>query len=309
MDLKQLRNLAAVLDAGSIGKAAAQLHISQPALSKSIRRLEEELGVLLFERDGRGVQPTRYAEGLRDYANSASFGLAQAMADIQALKSGTEGIVSLAGPQAIAEQLFGACAARIVRARPKLQLRITITSTELFSGLVAGQYDLVVAALYEEATEAGLARRLLFDDRFVAIVRPGHKLLALPHPEPRDLASQPWIFGPVGTLHRRRLEQFFNVAGLPLPRAAIECRSTEVIKSIVMATDHLALMSRMGAAAEISDGRLQAIELDSPFLTRPIGILWRQDRLTPPIEFAMAVIEEVCGESGLFASGRSASEG
>ena len=123
MDLRQLRNLVAVLEAGSIGKAAAQLHISQPALSKSIRRLEEELGVLLFEREGRGVQPTLYAERLRDYAAAASLGMAQARADLEALKSGTEGIVTLAGPQPIAELLFGAAAARIARARPKLNER------------------------------------------------------------------------------------------------------------------------------------------------------------------------------------------
>ena len=72
MDLKQLRNLVAVLEAGSINKAAERLHISQPALSKSISKLEAELGVLLFERDGRGVQPTRYADTLRECARTAS---------------------------------------------------------------------------------------------------------------------------------------------------------------------------------------------------------------------------------------------
>ena len=86
-----------------------------------------------------------------------------------------------------------------------------------------------------------------------------------------------------------------------MPRASIECRNIAVVKSIVMASDHLALMSRMAAAAEIRDGRLEAIALDSPFLTRPIGMLWRDDRLTPPIAFAMEAVEAVCAEAGLMA--------
>ncbi len=68
MDLRQLRNLIAVIDNGSLGKAAEVLHISQPALTKSIQRLEERLGVPLFYRDSRGMRPTVYGEAFRAHA-------------------------------------------------------------------------------------------------------------------------------------------------------------------------------------------------------------------------------------------------
>ncbi len=106
MDLRNLRNMIAVLETGSLGKAAERLHISQPALTKSIQRLEQELGVRLFEREPRGMRPTLYAESLRGYAKATSVGMAQAIAHINALKNGTEGMITVAAPSIIASTLF-----------------------------------------------------------------------------------------------------------------------------------------------------------------------------------------------------------
>src|SRR3954469_18990341 len=98
MDLRHLRNMLAVMEEGSLGKAAQRLNVSQPALTKSIQRLEEHLGVRLFDREVRGMKPTFYAESLKGYAKAACIGMTEAETQIAALRDGTEGIITVAGP-------------------------------------------------------------------------------------------------------------------------------------------------------------------------------------------------------------------
>src|SRR6476620_5530053 len=123
MDVRHLRNMLAVLEDGSIGKAALRLNISQPALTKSIQRLEEHLGVRLFEREPRGMKPTFYAESLRGYAKAACIGMAEAERQIAALRKGTEGVVTIAGPPLIMTELLPPVLVRLAQERPKLKVR------------------------------------------------------------------------------------------------------------------------------------------------------------------------------------------
>ncbi|HVY56481.1 MAG TPA: LysR family transcriptional regulator, partial [Xanthobacteraceae bacterium] len=90
MDLaRQFQNLLMVIEKGSLGKAAEALHISQPALTKSMRRLEDQLGVPLFYRDARGMRPTVYGEALHAHAQGIAIGIDQALRDIAALRAGS----------------------------------------------------------------------------------------------------------------------------------------------------------------------------------------------------------------------------
>ena len=88
MNLHQLKALLAVIETGSLNKAAQQLHVSQPALTKSIQRLEAQVGVRLFARNRSGMRPTPYAEMLRSYAEAVTSGLSQVQAKIDAAKGG-----------------------------------------------------------------------------------------------------------------------------------------------------------------------------------------------------------------------------
>jgi DNA-binding transcriptional LysR family regulator len=156
MDLRHLRNMLAVIEEGSLGKAAEKLNISQPALTKSIQRLEEQLGVKLFERKARGMEATSYADSLRAYAQSACVGMTQALKEIHALKSGTEGVITVAGPPLIATELLTEASVRLAAERPNLQFRIVAQNQELFTALLAGEFNLVVAMLYNEMPKVGL---------------------------------------------------------------------------------------------------------------------------------------------------------
>lgn len=299
MDLRHLRNMLAVMDEGSLGKAAEKLHISQPALTKSIQRLEEQLGVKLFERKARGMEATSYADSLRAYAQSACVGMTQAVKEINALRNGTEGVITVAGPPMIASELLPDVLVRLAAERPNLQLRVVSQNQELFTSLLAGKFTLVVAMLYNEMPKIGLTKRWLFDDKLVLVMRPDHPAAKLKKIKPQDLLGYKWAFSDNDTWHRRRLELYFEQFGLGMPRASLESREPAILKAAIMKSDHVGVLARIGVERELEQGLLTAIEIDSPFMMRPIGIVQREnDMPSPAVNAFVRILEAVCRERG-----------
>jgi DNA-binding transcriptional LysR family regulator len=295
MDLRHLRNMLAVMEEGSLGKAAQRLNISQPALTKSIQRLEEELGVRLFDRESRGMKPTFYADSLRGYAKAACIGMAEAESQIASLRNGTEGIVTVAGPPVIVTELLPQVLVRLSQERPKLQVRIVGQNKELFTDLLEGKFNLVVAMLYDELPKEGLVKQWLFDDRLVLVMRPDHPLAKRRKVKPTELLDQKWVFADDEMWGQRRLRLYFEQAGLALPRACFESRNPEVLKSIIMISDHIGMIAKLGVEKELAEGLLKAIELDSPLMLRPIGIVRRENEpISPAVMSFIRIIEEVC---------------
>lgn len=295
MDLRHLRNMLAVIEEGSLGKAAQRLNISQPALTKSVQRLEEHLGVKLFERDTRGMKPTVYAQSLQAYAKAACVGMAEAENRIRALRIGTEGAIRIAAPPLIALELLPDILVRLLRERPNLQAQLVSQNKALFSDLLEGQFNVVVAMLYDELPGDGLQKQWLFDDRLVLVVRASHPLANHTKITPRDLVDQRWVVPAGDTWSHRRLRLYFEQNGSPFPKAAIESRNPAILKSIIAISDYVGIISRLGVERELASGALKAIELNSPLMHRPIGIVRRDRELDhPAVKSFIALAEEVC---------------
>jgi DNA-binding transcriptional LysR family regulator len=295
MDLRHLRNMLAVMEEGSLGKAAQKLNISQPALTKSIQRLEEHLGVRLFERKTRGMQPTFYAESLSGYAKAACVGMAEAESQIASLRNGTEGIITVAGPPLITTEFLPAVLVRLSEERPKLQVRVVSQNKGLFTDLLEGRFDLVVGMLYSELPKEGLEKQWLFDDRLVLAMRPAHPMARRKKLRPQELLDQKWLFSGNDTWSHRRLRLYFEQAGLTPPRAGIESRNPAVLKAIIMTSDHIGMIARLGIEEEIAEGLLRAIEIDSPLMQRPIGIVRRENEpMSPAVKSFVRITEDVC---------------
>jgi DNA-binding transcriptional LysR family regulator len=295
MDIRQFRAFLAVIETGSLNKASQLLHVSQPALTKRIRRMEEQLGVRLFDRGARGMQPTPYAETLRSYAQAATSGMEQVLARIAALKSGTRGTLTVAGAPLTASTLFPEALVALKQERPEFDVRIVSQSRSLREGLLARDYELIATVLDEDASTKGLTQHFLFNDRLVIVARPGHRLLKGKKLTPEILQRCSWVYAEQNTWHRSRLQRYFEEAGLALPVATIECRAPAILKAIVACSDHVGLVTRLGVQAEVSAGVLEMFEIDSPLMARPIGLFWRErDALSPPAKAFIAILERIC---------------
>jgi DNA-binding transcriptional LysR family regulator len=294
MDIRQLRNVLAIFDKGSIGKAAEALRVSQPALTKSLRRLEDELQVKLFERTSRGMTPTIYGDCLRSHAQSVSTGIHHLRDNLQSLKSGLSGIVEVGAPPIVAPEVFSSSIAELTRERPNILVRLT---TELSPALIQrvqdGRLDFAVTFTADEAAPPDCLRRFLFNDRLVIAARAQHPITRSTHVSVREVAKYSWILPHQDNLHRQRLQLAFEAEGMPLPQAVIECNSVQFVKAAIQTTDCIALVSKMSVNLDENNGVIRTVELNSEFMTRQIGMTWRADRgLSAAAERLMGIVEK-----------------
>jgi DNA-binding transcriptional LysR family regulator len=299
MDIRQLKNVLSVMETGSLNKASLQLRVSQPALTKSIQRLEALLGVPLFVREAKGMRATIYAETLRDFARATCVGLDQSMSEIHALKSGLSGTLSMCGPPLIAGHLFPAAIIRVTTDFPNLKIRIIEQIDNLFEALLDGKFDLLAATITSQASRYGLNCLSMFDEDLVVIARRGHPVTRIRSPTAKQLSKFKWVHSSPGNLHRQRLEQFFEMANVPFPRPIAETSSPALIRSVVLSSDCLALMAKMGAQPDLDAGVLDYIKINSPLMVRSIGLLWRSTHpLSAGTKHMINTLKLLCQELG-----------
>lgn len=234
--LRDLHILSAVVECGSMAKAAAQLAMSQPAVSESIANLEGELGVRLLDRSPRGVEPTRYAHALLKRGRVALDELGQAIRDIEFLADPTAGEVRVACGDTLAAGLLPAVIDRLSRHHPRIAVRVVQTSAERleFRELRERSVDLALARISASFAEEDLDVEWLFADphRVVAGMRSPwarRRRIAL-----GDLADAPWIL-PSNRVVRELISQAFESCGAQLPRERVSANSI-LLRNQLLAT-------------------------------------------------------------------------
>ena len=293
MDIRQFRNVLAVLEHGTIGRAADALHISQPALTKSIHRLEEQLQVQLFERGPRGMAPTIYGECLRQHALSLSVGLGQALMDIKALRAGSSGTVTIAMPPIIAETALPKAIAQLSVECPNLRVHIIARSAGLITSLLEGEFDFILTTPAEEQPVRELELRPLYRDRLMIVARAGHPVTAMKYPSPRDLQNFTWILPEPHNYHRTRLDRAFEAEGIAPPQPAIECSLSAVVRQLAASSNHIGIVPEVALLPPTAD--IVGVHLNSPFMIRSISMIWRKSQvLSPAAKRLMELIEAHC---------------
>jgi DNA-binding transcriptional LysR family regulator len=294
LDIRQLQNVVTVIEKGSLGRAAAALNMSQPALTKSIQRLEVRLGVPLFTRDSKGMRPTLYGEALRPHAHGILASTEQAAREIESMRSGAQGTVNIACGPLNAREILASAMIRLLREYPLVHVNVHTAIGDHTPGLLAGHYEFILTQLPLGSHTNGLVQRELVKDRISVIARIGHDLERRSKVTASDLLQYKWVLPERGHNHRIRLSRVFEMENLPMPEPDVECSSTEFIKSVVGRTDHLGLVAQMGIGGK-GDLKLIEIPLESPFMVRPIGLVWRENQvLSSSSRLLISAIEEVC---------------
>ena len=194
MQTQQMRHVAALIEHKSLARAARTLGISQPALSKSLRRLEAHLGVKLFERTARGVVATEFGRELAQRARAIAIEMTEAERAIRAIRDGREGRITIgAAPIAIASVLPVATA-RLLAANGDLTVAVVGgLHDRLFEWLRAGEIDAVLSNMVEQGGDSDLVQEPLFVDRMVVACRPDHPLRQRRDPPAEEVARYRWI--------------------------------------------------------------------------------------------------------------------
>ena len=285
MKLTHLRDIAAVAERGSLRGAARQLGIAQPAITRSIREVEQELGVALFERRAKGVILTPMGEVFLRRAIAVQSELRHAREEIDQLKGLTTGHVSAAMSSVPHMALLPRALGPFVTRFPDVFIRITeglFPAVE--QGLKDGKIDFYVGPLPEATPDKEFAIEKLFDNTRLIFCRRGHPLAGAR--SLRDLAGARWITTSVTVNNEAELGPLFERQGLPPPR--VDMQASAALSMIIAAanSDLLMMLPEQWIDFPATREMLVALDLDET-LAAPAICIARRARmpLTPAAEY------------------------
>ena len=278
--------LAEIADAASVTAAARRLGLSQPAVSKQLRRLEQSLNVALFERGLRGVQPTEYGQALLPRARTIRAQALQAGEDVMQRRGQREGRLTVAlshfATIALLPQVIGGFRDRW----PAVQLHIVPPAFQL-GGLREGAPDFAVMSLPGQALGKEFTARALYATTVAIVTRHGHPLAGAEHLQ--ALAQADWALPSLESSVTRGLTRAFRQAGLGPVRCAMTCQTLTGLETLVNATDLVAAMPVEVFEARRAASGLHRLPVQEPVEGPRVAVLrWADARPTP----ASADLEE-----------------
>ena len=280
---RQLMLLTAICDEGNIHRAAEVLNMSQPAASKLLKDLEDMLGVSLFERQPRGMRPNWYGETMIRHARIALSSLREAGQEVDALKTGLSGHVSLGAITGPALSLIPSAIMIVARENPKLRVELSVESSNvLIEQLAQGKLDIMIGRLFERQDKTGLRYERLAEEPVCAVVRPGHPLLSASGLTLAAVEKKPWIVPPSGSVLRHRFDLMFREAGLAPPTQLIETASLLFVTKMLQQTDFISVVPTEVARYYATYGMLSILPLSLSCTMDAFGIITRSDWLMSP---------------------------
>ncbi|MEI4471143.1 LysR substrate-binding domain-containing protein [Frigidibacter sp. MR17.24] len=285
----RLRHLHCFLETarlGSVSAAAAALHVSQPAVSKTLRELEEILGVTLLERQGRRLGLTKPGQIFQQHCGAALVTLGRAQ-DLAREAPRAERRLLVGALPTAATGLVPRAALAFRAARPDCLLRVsTGPNWLLISQLREGSLDMVVGRM--PGTLEGLSFRQLYSEQIVPVLRPGHPLLAEPEPL-AALAGYPLILPPPGALIAQTVRAFLHGLGITAPSVAWETVSLAFGRAVTRDSDAVWMISEGVVADELASGALARLPMRDPLLGPPVGVSMRDQTGISPEQSAFLV--------------------
>jgi DNA-binding transcriptional LysR family regulator len=285
MNTRQLRHLLAVMDLGSLSAAAQRVHLSLPALSRSLRALEDSLGVPLFDRQGRGLVPTPYAKLYAERARRIVFDEKEAARELQLMQAGELGALAFGMGSSLAHGLLAPMVLQLLASAPKLRLSTMVQSSDvLFAALQREQIDFFVGDVRIAAHDSDMTTEPMHHCTFGWFVRAGHPLVGRRRLRIGDLLAFPCVlpgYAEEGML--RRLAQLYGLA-LPLEsHFAVNSNDMATVHALLAASDAVLPSTSISAALEVAEGRLVALDVSPPLdLQMSLGVVRRSGRTLPP---------------------------
>lgn len=280
MDLRDLRYFETIAELQHIGRAALQLHRTQPALTSAIRRLEDDCGTALFVRSGRGIRLTGAGKVLLKWARRMRFDIEDAHREIGAIGKGLVGNIRIGIVPTAAQFILPSAARQLLQEAPGVTMRTVVGLIDYLKPmLLAGEIDMMVAT--ESTAEPGYVSTLLTEDAIVVAAAANHELLRS-KPKLRDLAGFRWALQPPGAPTRDWLDHTFDRHRLPRPQVQVESTMLLMLPALIAETGLLAFISRSHLDERSDTTGLREIPVKETTMRRRLVVTCRDQRFLSP---------------------------
>ncbi len=300
MELRHLRYFEAVARHSHVTRAAAELHIAQPALSKQISQLEQELGVALFDRIGRNVRLTEAGESLLPHVHAILTQVEAARAEMAERVGLRRGRASVGTPPTVGTQLLPRALADFNRAYPGIELRLHEAGIQTLLGLLeTGTVDVAVVTL--PVNDPSLTIVPLFSEDLMIAVGREHRLAHHTNVTITELQNESWLLSPENYELRDATLSACRRAGFT-PRIVLDGGEMDTLLRLVAAGMGIALIPRLALQNNFD---LVSLRLIDQAPQRSLGLVWRGDRTASPAARALRefLVEHLRGEQLRLARG------
>ena len=295
---RHLQTFVEVARQKSVVKAAGLLHVSQPAVTKTIRELEEALGVAMFERDGRGIKITRYGEVFLRHAGAALTALRQGVDSVSQERSGEAPPVRIGALPTVSTRIMPRAMELFLKEETWSRIKIvTGENAVLLEQLRVGDLDLVVGRLSSPDKMAGFSFEHLYSEQVVFAVRAGHPLLKARQSLFSNLGKYTILMPSRGSIIRPFVESFLIANGVASLPNQIETVSDSFGRAFVRSSDAVWIISTGVVAGDVEDGLLNLLPIDTSETRGPVGLTMRTDAIpSMPLSILMQTIREAADE-------------
>jgi DNA-binding transcriptional LysR family regulator len=291
--LRDLHAFFTVIRSGSMAKAATELGVSQPAVSKVISDLEHALGVRLLDRSTRGVEPTVYGHALLKRGLAAFDELRQGIRDIEFLADPAAGEVKIGCPVGIGNTLMLRIVEPFMKKYPRVTLHVdAVPNPQSFPGLHERIYDLYLTLLPlpESRVPEGLNIEFLFSDPLVVAAGTRHRWGNRRKVEFADLVGEPWILPRADSWNYICIAEAFRARGLHMPKVSLW-------SNIAPLRNQLMAQGQFVTAVSSSNARwygMKVLPVDLPVRPWPVVIATVKNRTpSPVVELFVAFVREL----------------
>ena len=285
LKLRDLHVLFAVMQWGSMAKAAHHLAVSQPVVSATIAGLEQTLGVRLLDRGRRGVEPTIYGRALLNHGLAAFDALRQGVKEIEFLADPTVGELRIGCPEWIAAGLLPTVIDRLLQDHPRVVFHVdqTITATPEFRELRERRLDLVLGRIAAPFIEEDLDAEILYQEQLRVIAGARSPWARRRKIELSELLGEPWLLTPPNELPGSLVAEAFRASGLKLPQPKIVSFSLHLRSRLLATGRYLAVVPGSLLHFTDSPSPLKVLPVKLPVGPRPVAIVRLKNRTLSPV--------------------------
>ncbi len=287
--LRDLHIFFAVVRSGSMAKAAAHLRVTQPSVSKAISDLEAALGVRLFDRSPRGVEPTRYGDALIKCGSAVFDELRQGIRNIEYLADPTVGELRFGCASSILSTALATVIEKFSQQYPRVRLHVddipAHSSSQLTTGVRDRKYDFTVGRLDWPFTleEDDLDAEVLFYDRLVLAVGKNSRWVRRRKIDLAELVDERWVLTPPGTPNYVGLAEALAARGLKMPTANLVTLSAPLRAHLLANAQCVTVFTSSALRANADRYELKVLPVDLLDRSYPIVIVRLRNRTLSPV--------------------------
>jgi len=283
LKLRDLDVLMAVIDSGSMGKAAKRLSISQPAVSKAIVELEDALGVRLVDRSRRGIEATPYGVALQKRGISIFNDLRQGVQDIDFLVDPTKGKIHLGTTEPVLTAIAAPVIDGLSRKYPQMNFHIVAGDTaSLYRDVASRHIELAICRMIGRLPDE-VEAEVLFRDSVAIMTAVSNPLTRRRNLTLADLLEEPWLLFPYESFFGSMIGEIFRKNGVDPPRLTVSTLSVHAQNEFLATGRFLTILP--GFVLKIPSGhpplRAVSVELSNP--PAPVGLITPKNRTLTPV--------------------------